>query len=99
MEAKGYFLLLAALQQEAEASCYEAMAWEATFEEGLPPEQWHEGRAFDCLVRQAVLIKRANAYRSRGWRHLLNVNILPQHYRRQPGNVLLSEKTIEGRCP
>jgi hypothetical protein len=52
MEAKGYFLLLAALQQEAEASCYEAMAWEATFEEGLPPEQWHEGRAFDCLVQQ-----------------------------------------------
>ena len=92
MEAKGYSLLLIGLQQEAEASCCEAMAWEATFEDGLPPEQWHEGRAFDCLVRQAMLVKKASEYRSRGWRHLLSASTLPSTLEREPGHSLLSER-------
>jgi hypothetical protein len=86
MEARGHSLLLMGLQQEAEASCYEAMAWEATFEESLPPEQWHEGRAFNYLVRQAMSIKRAGDYRSRGWRQLLSTNTLE----REPGRSLFS---------
>lgn len=92
MEERRHSLLLMGLQQKAEASLYEAFAWEATFEEGLHPEQWHDGRAFDCLVRQAIWIKRAGDYRRRRWHERSSTNTLPSTLQRQPGNLLLSER-------
>jgi hypothetical protein len=69
-ENRGYRFLLMGLQEAAEASRSEVRAWEATFAEVLPPEEWHRGAAFEHLARHAIKTRRANELRCRGWQIL-----------------------------
>jgi hypothetical protein len=69
-ENRGVRYLLMGLQEAAEASRCEVLAWETAFEEVLPPEEWHRGNACQHLARHAIRTVRANELRCRGWQIL-----------------------------
>lgn len=69
-ENRGFRYLLTGLQEAAEASRCEVRAWEATFEDVLPLEEWHRGNACQHLARHAIQTVRANELRCRLWQIL-----------------------------